>query len=375
MVGRKSASAIKVLIVDDSALVRELLTSILAWDPGIVVVGTAPDAYVAREKIKTLNPDVVTLDVEMPKMDGLQFLRNLMRLRPMPVVMCSSLTEKGADVTLSALELGAVDFVTKPKIDLAHTLVDYSVEIIGKVKVAASARVRTFGADARSMVRASLRGDAMAEPVPPRAPASTQFRTTDQIIAMGASTGGIEAIREVLCRMPPDAPGIVISQHIPPAFSRPFAQRMNGCSQLTVSQAEHGQLIMQGHAYLAPGDRHLIVERDGARYRCHLSDGPAVNHHKPSVDVMFRSVANNVGPNAIGVMLTGMGADGAQGMLEMREAGARNLAQDEYTSVVWGMPGSAVRIGAVDLVVPLPAVVETVLRWAVARKACIAATA
>jgi two-component system chemotaxis response regulator CheB len=375
MVGRKSASAIKVLIVDDSALVRELLTSILASDPGIAVVGTAPDAYVAREKIKTLNPDVVTLDVEMPKMDGLQFLRNLMRLRPMPVVMCSSLTEKGADVTLSALELGAVDFVTKPKIDLAHTLVDYSVEIIGKVKVAASARVRTFGADARSMVRASLRGDAMAEPVPPRAPASTQFRTTDQIIAMGASTGGIEAIREVLCRMPPDAPGIVISQHIPPAFSRPFAQRMNGCSKLTVSQAEHGQLIMQGHAYLAPGDRHLIVERDGARYRCHLSDGPAVNHHKPSVDVMFRSVANNVGPNAIGVMLTGMGADGAQGMLEMREAGARNLAQDEYTSVVWGMPGSAVRIGAVDLVVPLPAVVETVLRWAVARKACIAATA
>ena len=376
MASQKSAAAIKVLIIDDSALVRELLTKILSSDPGITVVGSAPDAYIAREKIKALNPDVVTLDVEMPKMDGVQFLRNLMRLRPMPVVMCSSLTERGADVTLSALELGAVDFVTKPKIDLAHTLDDYAAEIIGKVKVASRARVRALGADAKGSGGGAPRpgtADGSTPAVVPRAP--MRFKTTDQIIAIGASTGGTEAIREVLCRMPPDAPGIVISQHIPAAFSRPFAERMNGCSQMTVHQAEHGQLIIPGHAYIAPGDRHLLVERDGARYRCHLSDGPTVNHHKPSVEVMFRSVARNVGPNAIGVMLTGMGADGAKGMLEMREAGARNVAQDENTSVVWGMPGSAVQVGAVDVVVPLTAVTDTVLRWVVERESRSAATA
>lgn len=357
---------IRVLIIDDSALVRELLTEILGGDPGIEVVGSAPDAYVAREKIKALNPDVVTLDVEMPKMDGVQFLRNLMRLRPMPVVMCSSLTEKGADVTLTALELGAIDFVTKPKIDLAHTLEDYSAELIAKVKMASRARVRALGADAA----ASIGRDPAVAAGPTAAPVATagqrpmRFRTTEQIIAIGASTGGTEAIREVLVRMPPDAPGIVISQHIPAAFSRPFAERMNGCSQMTVHQAEHGQLIMPGHVYIAPGDRHLIVDRDGARYRCRLSDEAPVNHHRPSVDVMFRSVARNVGPNAIGVMLTGMGADGARGMLEMREAGARNIAQDENTSVVWGMPGQAVSIGAVDAVVPLQNVADLVLRWA-----------
>jgi two-component system chemotaxis response regulator CheB len=355
-----------VLIIDDSALVRDLLSQILASDPGIEVVGAAADAYIAREKIKQLNPDVVTLDVEMPKMDGVQFLRNLMRLRPMPVVMCSSLTERGADVTLTALELGAVDFVTKPKIDLAHTLEDYSAEIISKVKVAARARVRALAADqsvsasgssgaAGSSSTSGVGGLGVVKPL--------RFRTTDQIIAIGASTGGTEAIREVLVRMPPDAPGIVISQHIPAAFSRPFAERMNGCSQMTVHQAEHGQLIMPGHVYIAPGDRHLIVDRDGARYRCRITDDSPVNHHRPSVDVMFGSVARNVGPNAIGVMLTGMGADGAKGMLEMREAGSRNIAQDENTSVVWGMPGSAVQIGAVDAVVPLHAVADLVLRW------------
>jgi two-component system chemotaxis response regulator CheB len=359
-------SRIRVLIIDDSALVRDLLSQILASDPGIEVVGAAADAYIAREKIKQLNPDVVTLDVEMPKMDGVQFLRNLMRLRPMPVVMCSSLTERGADVTLTALELGAVDFVTKPKIDLAHTLEDYSAEIISKVKVAARARVRALAADqsvsasgssgaAGSSSTSGVGGLGVVKPL--------RFRTTDQIIAIGASTGGTEAIREVLVRMPPDAPGIVISQHIPAAFSRPFAERMNGCSQMTVHQAEHGQLIMPGHVYIAPGDRHLIVDRDGARYRCRITDDSPVNHHRPSVDVMFGSVARNVGPNAIGVMLTGMGADGAKGMLEMREAGSRNIAQDENTSVVWGMPGSAVQIGAVDAVVPLHAVADLVLRW------------
>jgi two-component system chemotaxis response regulator CheB len=364
-----TAAKIRVLIVDDSALVRQLLTEILRGDPAIEVVGVAPDAYVAREKIKALDPDVLTLDVEMPKMDGIQFLRNLMRLRPMPVVMCSSLTEKGAEVTLSALELGAVDFVTKPKIDLAHTLEDYAAEIIGKIKVAARARVRALGANAAGGAPA---GNA-AGVVAPVATAPLRFRTTDQLIAIGASTGGTEAIREVLCRMPPDAPGIVISQHIPAAFSGPFAARMDTCSQMTVHEARDGQLVIPGHVFIAPGDRHLVVERDGARWRVRITQDAAVNHHRPSVDVMFRSVARCAGQNAIGVMLTGMGADGAKGMLEMREAGARNVAQDEKSSVVWGMPGAAVHLGAVEQVLPLHEIAGQVLEWVAARGSAAAA--
>jgi two-component system chemotaxis response regulator CheB len=358
---------IRVLIVDDSALVRQLLTQILRADPALEVVGVAQDAYVAREKIKLLNPDVLTLDVEMPKMDGIQFLRNLMRLRPMPVVMCSSLTEKGAEVTLSALELGAIDFVTKPKIDLAHTLDDYAAEIIGKIKVAARARVRALGANAGGGP-----GGGAGSGGGPGVPAATgaaplRFRTTDQLIAIGASTGGTEAIREVLCRMPPDAPGIVISQHIPAAFSGPFAARMDSCSQMTVHEARDGQLVIPGHVFIAPGDRHLVVERDGARWRVRITQDAAVNHQRPSVDVMFRSVAQGAGQNAIGVMLTGMGADGAKGMLEMREAGARNVAQDEKTSVVWGMPGAAVNVGAVERVLPLHEIADQVLEWVAER--------
>jgi two-component system chemotaxis response regulator CheB len=362
---------IKVLIVDDSALVRQLLTEILRTDPAIEVVGAAPDAYVAREKIKALKPDVITLDVEMPRMDGIQFLRNLMRLHPMPVVMCSSLTERGAEVTLSALELGAIDFVTKPKIDLAHTLEAYSEEIIGKIKVAARARVRALGAGFAG--GAGPGGVAGAGPAA-SAPA-LRFRTTDQLIAIGASTGGTEAIREVLCRMPPDAPGIVISQHIPAAFSGPFAARMDTCSQMTVHEARDGQYVIPGHVFIAPGDRHLVVERDGARWRVRVNQEATVNHHRPSVDVMFRSVARCVGQNAIGVMLTGMGADGAKGMLEMREAGARNVAQDEKTSVVWGMPGAATHIGAVERVLPLHEIADQVLEWVAARGARVASRA
>ena len=361
---------IKVLIVDDSALVRQLLTQILGEDPAIEVVGAAQDAYVARDKIKTLNPDVITLDVEMPKMDGIQFLRNLMRLRPMPVVMCSSLTEKGAEVTLTALELGAVDFVTKPKVDLAHTLEDYAAELIGKIKVAARARVRALAATAP--VNAGAGGET-ARTAPVAAP--LRFRTTDQLIAIGASTGGTEAIREVLCRMPPDAPGIVISQHIPAAFSGPFAARMDSCSQMTVHEARDGQLVIPGHVFIAPGDRHLVVERDGARWRVRINQDSPVNHHRPSVDVMFNSVARCAGQNAIGVMLTGMGADGARGMLAMREAGARNVVQDEKTSVVWGMPGAAANLGAADKVLPLHEIADQVLEWVAERVAPAAARA
>jgi len=345
---------IRVLIVDDSALVRSLLTDILRADPGIEVVGAASDAHVAREKIKQLNPDVLTLDVEMPKMDGITFLKNLMRLRPMPVVMVSSLTERGADVTLDALAIGAVDYLSKPKIDLAATLKDYSEELIEKIKTASRASVRAL--DAARAGTIAVRPKFSTDAVLPRSPGSRQLRTTDRIIAIGASTGGTEAIKDVLTRLPPDTPGVVIAQHIPKAFSTPFARRMNDCCQMTVYEAEDGQQVLAGHVYIAPGDRHLMVVRDGARYVLRLDDGVPVNRHKPSVDVLFRSVAQNAGRNAIGVILTGMGKDGAKGLKEMLDAGSETIAQDEATSVVWGMPGEAVSLGAAQHVIALDSV-------------------
>ena len=344
----------RVLIVDDSALVRKMLTGILDADRSIQVVGTAADPFAARDKIKQLNPDVLTLDVEMPKMDGLTFLRNLMRLRPMPVVMVSSLTAKGAEVTLEALDLGAVDFVSKPKIDLSHGLQHYAEEIIHKVKVAAGAKLREFESKPFNYreVAPKLSADAVLRQTNVRRP----FKTTDRVIAIGASTGGTEAIKEVLQQLPPDTPGMVIAQHIPETFSAAFAKRMNSASPMTVSEARDGNQFLPGHVYIAPGDRHLMVTRDGARYLCKLSDGPAVNRHRPSVDVLFRSMAQNVGSNAIGVILTGMGADGAAGLKEMQNAGAPTMVQDERTSVVWGMPGAAVKLEAADQVVPLDSV-------------------
>ena len=350
--------AIKVLVVDDSALVRKLLSEMLRKAPDIEVVGTAADPYAARERIKQLNPDVVTLDVEMPRMDGITFLENLMRLRPMPVVMVSSLTQHGAEVTLRALELGAVDFVAKPKIDIVGSLASYADELIAKVKVAAAARVNPrLAAGKVRQVDPRQSADAVLPAVRHRA----VLRTTERIIAVGASTGGTEAIRELLAGLPPDAPAMVISQHIPAAFSKPFAERMNRCSAMAVCQAQDGQYILPGHVYIAPGDQHLLVERDGARYLCRLSDGPHVNRHRPSVDVMFRSVAQNVGPNAIGVLLTGMGDDGAKGLKEMLEAGAHTIAQDEASSVVWGMPGAAAKLGAAEQVISLQHIAEQVL--------------
>lgn len=354
---------VRVLIIDDSALVRNLLTQILGEASDIEVVGAAPDAFVAREKIKALNPDVLTLDVEMPRMDGLQFLRNLMRLRPMPVVMCSTLTERGADVTLAALELGAIDFVTKPKVDIRHGLEAYAAQIIDKVRIAARARVRPLTQDTSGQAPAADR----------LAPAGTKttalrFRTTDQIIAIGASTGGTEAVREVLSRLSPETPGIVITQHIPKAFSGPFAARMNSCCALTVCEAQDGQPIHVGHAYIAPGDQHLLVERDGARYRCRLSNAEPRGHHRPSVDVLFESVAQHVGGNAIGVILTGMGADGAKGLRQMRDVGAHTIAQDERSSVVWGMPGAAVQAGAAAQVLPLQEIGPTLAKPSEAKR-------
>jgi two-component system, chemotaxis family, protein-glutamate methylesterase/glutaminase len=353
---------IRVLIVDDSALVRSLLSDILAADPGIEVVGVAGDAHVAREKIKQLNPDVLTLDVEMPKMDGITFLKNLMRLRPMPVVMVSSLTARGADVTLDALALGAVDYLSKPRIDLAATLKNYGEELIEKIRAASRASVRAL--DPRRAAAIGVKTTysttvLLKVPMPKQ-----QLRTTDRIIAIGASTGGTEAIKEVLMRLPPDAPGVVIAQHIPKAFSGAFAKRMNDCCDVMVCEAQDGQQVLAGHVYIAPGDQHLMVIRDGARYVCRLDDGEPVNRHKPSVDVLFRSVARNAGRNAIGALLTGMGKDGARGLKEMFNAGSRTIAQDEATSVVWGMPGEAVAVGAVQHVLPLENIAPKILSLA-----------
>lgn len=349
----------RVLIVDDSALVRQMLTEMINQDPELEVVAVAQDPYAAREKIKQLNPDVLTLDVEMPRMDGITFLRNIMRLRPMPVVMVSTLTEQGADVTLEALEIGAVDFVTKPKVDIAGKLQDYADDLIQKIKVAASARVRTRTEQVPRQADPKFSADAVLNKA---SPAGMTLRTTDRIIAIGASTGGTEAIREVLTAMPADSPGTVITQHIPPKFSTSFALRMNSLSAMTVYEAEDGMQIVPGHAYIAPGDRHLVVERSGARYYCRLNDGPPVNRHRPSVDVMFRSVAQCVGPNAIGVILTGMGDDGARGLLEIKEAGAPTMAQDEASSVVWGMPGEAVKLGAADCQLPLDKIAGKIIQ-------------
>ena len=349
-------SPCRVLIVDDSAVVRQMLSEILASDPGIEVVGTAADPLLAREKIKRLAPDVITLDVEMPRMDGLAFLENLMRLHPLPVVMISSLTERGADTTLQALALGAVDFVSKPKLDVARGLQAYADEIIGKVKMAARSRVRTLARPVAPRVTLGT-----VAPPPAR---SIQFRTTDRLIAIGASAGGTEALRVVLEGMPADAPAVVLTQHLPATFSTAFAERLDRHSAMSVREASDGEAVLPGHAYLPPGGKHLRVIRDGARWRCRIDDGPAVNRHKPAVDVLFRSVAESAGANAIGAILTGMGDDGARGLLELKNAGAPTLVQDEATSVVWGMPGAAFKLGAAEEQVPLERIAERLMALA-----------
>lgn len=349
---------IKVLIIDDSALIRQMLTKIINSTHDLEVVGVAADPYIARDKIKRFNPDVLTLDVEMPRMDGLVFLKNLMRLRPMPVVMVSALTQKGAEITLQALELGAVDFISKPQIDIAQTFDSYSEEIISKIRVAAHAKIKP----PKFFPQPALK-------VPPKYPPDviltykkrSHFKTTEKIIAIGASTGGTEAIKELLIQMPPHAPGIVISQHIPAAFSYSFAMRMNQLSEMTVYEAEDNKVILPGHVYIAPGGYHLLVERSGTRYICRLHQGEPVNRHRPSVDVLFRSCAQNVGPNAIAAILTGMGDDGARGITEMHEVGAITIAQDEQTSVVWGMPGEAVKRGRIDYILPLSKITSQII--------------
>jgi two-component system chemotaxis response regulator CheB len=347
-------SKTRVLIIDDSALVRSLLTEIINKQPDMEAIGAAPDPLVAREMIRAMNPDVLTLDVEMPKMDGLDFLERLMRLRPTPVVMVSTLTERGADTTIRALELGAIDFVAKPKLGIAAGLSDLGRDICEKIRVASRARMH------RHVVRAA---DGEAPARPPAAKPSTHYSrlSTEKLIIIGASTGGTEAIREVLTRLPADSPAVLITQHMPPGFTRSFAQRLDGLCRITVSEATDGERVLPGHAYIAPGDRHLRLARSGANYMVALDDGPPVNRHRPSVEVLFRSAAQLAGPNALGVMLTGMGKDGAAAMLEMKQAGAFNLAQDEATCVVFGMPKEAIAVGAVDEVLPVTKIADRLL--------------
>ncbi len=337
-------SKIKVLIIDDSALIRSVLAEIINSQHDMEVLGAAPDPLVAREMIRNLNPDVLTLDVEMPKMDGLDFLEKLMRLRPMPVVMVSTLTERGSEITLRALELGAVDFVSKPKLDIVSGMKDYTQEITDKLRVAVKARIRQRLPQA---VAPKLNADAVLPAL------ANRVASTEKLIIIGASTGGTEAIKDVLVHLPPDCPGILITQHMPEAFTKSFAARLDSLSRISVKEAAHGERVLPGHAYVAPGHSHLLLKRSGANYITELSQASPVNRHRPAVDVLFRSAANYAGKNAVGIILTGMGKDGAAGMLEMKQAGAWNVAQDEKSCVVFGMPKEAIAHGGVDEVLPL----------------------
>ncbi len=346
---------IRVIVVDDSALVRSLLAEIINRQSDMECIGTANDPLIAREIIRELNPDVITLDVEMPRMDGIDFLGRLMRLRPMPVVMISTLTERGAEVTMKALELGAVDFVSKPRVGLANGLNELATQIVDKIRVAAVAQVRRAPRVPAPVRTAAGAANAVASSAAPASPSMSLLGrlSTEKLIFIGASTGGTEAIKEILVNLPADCPAIVITQHMPPGFTTSFAARLNSLSQITVKEASHGERILPGHAYIAPGGKQFHISRSGANYVAVVDDGPAVNRHKPSVEVLFKSGAALVGRNAYGIMLTGMGNDGAAAMREMKDAGSYNYVQDEASCIVFGMPREAIAHGAADEVLPL----------------------
>ncbi len=352
---------VRVLIVDDSAVVRQVLREILESDPQIEVIGTAPDPYVAVERIKQEVPDAITLDIEMPRMDGLTFLEKIMSQHPIPVVICSTLSETGSEVALSALEKGAVDIITKPKLGAKEFLEEARVRICDVVKSAAIVRWAKYRpgrvADASLTVTPKLTADAVL----PKPAANAMIQTTEKVVVIGASTGGTEAIRELLEAMPPDCPGIVVVQHMPEIFTARFASRLDRACRITVKEAADNDSVIRGHALIAPGNRHLLLKRSGARYFVEVRDGPLVCRHRPSVDVLFRSAARHAGRNAVGVILTGMGDDGARGMLEMKQAGAFNIAQDEASCVVFGMPAEAIKTNAIDKVLPLNRIASEVV--------------
>lgn len=343
-------SIIKVLIIDDSAVVRSILADVLEKDPSIRVVGSAPDPFIARDKIVELKPDVLTLDVEMPRMDGITFLKKLMASHPMPVVMVSSLTQKGAATTMAAMEAGALEIVAKPKIDVSRGLADLKVELIDKVKAAAKAKMSVY----KKNMQASAK-------VAPRQVHSAMIKTTDKIVAIGASTGGTEALKEILLRMPVNSPGIIVVQHMPAGFTKAFSDRLNQICPMQISEAKDNESVIPGRVLVAPGHSHMMLKRSGARYYVSVKDGPLVLRHRPSVEVLFTSVAKFGGANSIGVILTGMGGDGASGMLAMKEAGAYNIAQDEDSCVVFGMPKEAIQKGGVNKVVPLGRIPEAIM--------------
>ncbi len=338
---------LKVLVIDDSAMIRKVMKEIINRERDMECVGTAPDPWVAREMIKEFNPDVLTLDVEMPKMDGLEFLERLMRLRPMPVLMVSTLTERGSDITFRALELGAVDFFSKPKLDIERGMEEYASAITEKIRALAGANVRAHKAISEVPTQKKYTADAILPRVAGR------FLSTEKLIVIGASTGGTEAIKEILTKFPADAPGILVTQHMPEHFTKSFADRLNTICKISVKEAENNERILPGHAYIAPGHSHLLIKRSGANYMTKLDQGELVNRHRPSVDVLFRSAANVAGANALGIILTGMGKDGVQGMIEMKRSGAYTIAQDEASCVVFGMPKEAIAAGCVSEVLPL----------------------
>jgi len=350
---------IRVLVVDDSATVRQTMREILESDPGIEVMATASDPYVAVERIKQEVPDVITLDVEMPRMDGITFLERLMAQHPIPVVICSTLTEKGSETALAALEKGAVEIITKPKVGTRQFLEESRIRICDAVKSAAHVRMGERRAPASyAPVAPKLTADAvLSKPV-----SHAMIQTTEKIVAVGASTGGTEALRVFLEAMPLDAPGMIIVQHMPEKFTASFAQRLDSLCAVTVKEAADGDSVIRGQALIAPGNKHMLLKRSGARYYVEVRDGPLVSRHRPSVDVLFRSTARYAGRNAVGVIMTGMGDDGARGMLEMKEAGALNLAQDEASCVVFGMPAEAIEMGGVDRVLPLNQIADEVVR-------------
>ncbi len=348
---------IRVLVVDDSALVRQTLSEVLSTDPAIEVIGTAADPFVAAEKISEQVPDVITLDIEMPRMDGLTFLQKIMAQHPIPVIICSSLAEQGAQSTLKALEYGAVDIIAKPRMGSKQFIEDSRILLCQSVKAAAGARLRPFTPGRR--VEPKLTADAVL----PRA-TRAMIETTEKVVVIGASTGGTEALRELLEALPADTPGIMIVQHMPEMFTRAFANRLDGLCSITVKEAQNNDTVLRGRALIAPGNHHMLLKRSGARYYVEIKDGPLVCRHRPSVDVLFRSAARYAGPNAVAVIMTGMGDDGANGMLEMKQAGAVTVAQDEATCVVFGMPHEAIKRGAVDKVMPLQAIARAVMTYA-----------